>query len=383
MSKSRHTEAQMIGALKQVEAGRKAEDVAREVGVSKHTLYAWKAKYGGLDVSQAQEAKQLRDENTKLRKLVADLSLDKEGSAAVGDPKKRMELVALKAAIGQIGQDYACSERRACGLMTMAVSSYRYQSRRSDEPLRTRLVELAREKPRFGYRRLHVLLGRAGEHVNHKRLHRVYREAGLMIRRKKRKHCVRVGQPLLARTAANQEWALDFLHDAVGCGAGDPGAECSGCVYAGVFGLGSGYEFCQSESDAGIGCDRGRARAAHGDPLRQRAGTDQPAFSGVVCGATDRVDPHSAGKAYAERTGKSFHGRLREECLTVSWFQNLFDARRKIAAWRKEYNVERPHSGLGYQTPHEFAAAMRAAEAGSALMGPPSSAASPELKNVV
>jgi putative transposase len=78
MSKSRHTEAQMIGALKQLEAGRKAEDVAREVGVSKHTIYAWKAKYGGMDVSEAQEAKQLRDENTKLKKLVVDLSLDKE-----------------------------------------------------------------------------------------------------------------------------------------------------------------------------------------------------------------------------------------------------------------------------------------------------------------
>jgi putative transposase len=78
MSKSRHTEAQIIGALKQLEAGRKAEDVAREVGVSKHTIYAWKAKYGGMDVSQAQEAKQLRDENTRLRKLVADLSLDKD-----------------------------------------------------------------------------------------------------------------------------------------------------------------------------------------------------------------------------------------------------------------------------------------------------------------
>jgi putative transposase len=78
MSKSNHSEAQMIGALKQLEAGRKAEDVAREIGVSKHTIYAWKAKYGGMDVSQAQEAKQLRDENTRLRKLVADLSLDKD-----------------------------------------------------------------------------------------------------------------------------------------------------------------------------------------------------------------------------------------------------------------------------------------------------------------
>ncbi len=83
MSVSRHTEAQIIGALKQLEAGRKAEDVAREVGVSKHTIYAWKAKYGGMDVSQAQEAKQLRDENTRLRKLLADLSLDKDMLRAV------------------------------------------------------------------------------------------------------------------------------------------------------------------------------------------------------------------------------------------------------------------------------------------------------------
>jgi putative transposase len=83
MSRSRHTEAEMIGALKQIEAGRKSEDVAREVGVSKHTIYAWKAKYGGMDVSQAQEAKQLRDENTRLRKLVADLSLDKDMLQAV------------------------------------------------------------------------------------------------------------------------------------------------------------------------------------------------------------------------------------------------------------------------------------------------------------
>jgi putative transposase len=83
MSRSRHTEAEMIAALKQMEAGRKAEDVAREVGVSKHTLYSWKAKYGGMDASQAQEAKQLRDENNRLRKLVADLSLDKEALQSV------------------------------------------------------------------------------------------------------------------------------------------------------------------------------------------------------------------------------------------------------------------------------------------------------------
>src|SRR2546423_9307163 len=78
MSRSRHSEAEIIAALKQVDAGRAVEDVAREVGVSKHTIYGGKAKYGGMDVSQAQEAKQLRDENTRLRKLVAGLSLDKD-----------------------------------------------------------------------------------------------------------------------------------------------------------------------------------------------------------------------------------------------------------------------------------------------------------------
>jgi putative transposase len=59
-----------------------------------------------------------------------------------------------------------------CGLVMLAVSSYRYETRRSDETLRSKLVELAREKPRFGYRRLQVLLRRCGEQVNHKRLHR-------------------------------------------------------------------------------------------------------------------------------------------------------------------------------------------------------------------
>jgi putative transposase len=78
MSRSRHTEAEMIGALKHVEAGRKAEDLTWEVGVSKHIIYAWKAKYGEMEVSEVQEVKQVREENARLEKLRADLSLDKE-----------------------------------------------------------------------------------------------------------------------------------------------------------------------------------------------------------------------------------------------------------------------------------------------------------------
>ncbi len=87
----------------------------------------------------------------------------------------------MKAAVEHVEQEYAFCQRRACGLLMVAVSSVRYQARHRDEDLRARLVELAREKPRFGYRRLHVLLRRSGEVVNHKRVDRVYRDAGLIL----------------------------------------------------------------------------------------------------------------------------------------------------------------------------------------------------------
>lgn len=90
--------------------------------------------------------------------------------------------------------------------------------RRSDEALREKLVRLAREKPRYGYRRLQMLVEREGERVNHKRLLRVYRDAGLCLKRKKRRHCVRLGSPRPELTAANQEWALDFAHDVIASG---------------------------------------------------------------------------------------------------------------------------------------------------------------------
>ena len=83
MPRSKHSEAAIIAALQQLDAGRKAAEVAREVGVSTYTIYAWKAKYGGMDMSEAQEAKQLRDENARLKKLVADLSLDKDALQSV------------------------------------------------------------------------------------------------------------------------------------------------------------------------------------------------------------------------------------------------------------------------------------------------------------
>lgn len=83
MKSGRHSEEQMIAAVKQMESGRTAAEIGREMGVSKHTLYAWKARYGGMEVGEAQRLKQLEDENRRLKHLVADLSLDKEILKAV------------------------------------------------------------------------------------------------------------------------------------------------------------------------------------------------------------------------------------------------------------------------------------------------------------
>jgi putative transposase len=267
-----------------------------------------------------------------------------------------VELVNQRADADWLRLEYAASERRVCGLMGMAVSSYRYQTTRCDDELRTRLVELAREKPRFGYRRLHVLLFRAGEAVNHKRVHRVYREAGLSIRRKKRKHCVRVGQPLLARTAANQEWALDFVHDAVECGRAIRVLSVVDAYTRECPALEVDTSFASRRVTRvldGIIMERGVPGAIRVD--------NGPEFSSrhFLAWCIERgieliqIQP---GKPTQNARVESFHGRLREECLNVNWFQNLFDAKRKIAAWRTEYNEERPHSSLGYLTPNEYAA---------------------------
>jgi putative transposase len=83
MKKTRYSEEQIIGVLKQMEAGRKVVDLARELGVSEATLYTWKSKFGGLEVNEARRLKELEDENRRLKHMVADLSLDKEALKAV------------------------------------------------------------------------------------------------------------------------------------------------------------------------------------------------------------------------------------------------------------------------------------------------------------
>lgn len=134
--------------------------------------------------------------------------------------KKRLRPAARREAVGFMQERFGAPQRRACGLIGIAASTLRYKPRaRDDEQVRLRLTELARARSRFGYRRLHVLLRREGFAVNHKRVLRLYRLAGLSLRRQKRKL-----MPGLARGAAelptkpNECWALDFVSDALAWG---------------------------------------------------------------------------------------------------------------------------------------------------------------------
>ena len=198
--------------------------------------------------------------------------------------------------------------------------------------------------------------------MNHKRVHRVYREAGLSIRRKKRKHCVRVGQPLHAWTAANQEWALDFVHDAVDCGRAIRVLSVVDAYTRECLALEVDTSFASRRVTRvleAILAERGvpqRIRCDNGPELTSRY------FLAWCIERQIELVHIQPGRPMQNGRVESFHGKLRDECLRVSWFANLFEARRKIAAWRKEYNQERPHSSLGYRTPQEFARAMGGAK---------------------
>ena len=258
----------------------------------------------------------------------------------------------------RLREEFLASERRVCGLMEIPRMSCRYRSRRDDSVLRGRLIELAREKPRFGYRRLHVLLCRdePESRINHKRVWRVYRGLGLAVRRTRRKRLARVLRPRPMLTAPNQEWAIDFASDVAASGR-----------RLRIFSVVDCYtrECLTLEVDSSMPSRRvTRALAAiietRGAPaaIRSDNGPEMTSRHYLAWCIEKRIDAiHiQPGKPTQNAHVESFHGRLRDECLNVSWFWNLFDARRQIAAWRMEYNRERPHSALGYLTPAEFAA---------------------------
>jgi putative transposase len=277
-----------------------------------------------------------------------------------------MELVERRDQVRWLWGQFLVSQRRICELLGVAESSQRYASRRSDEMLRERLVEAAREKPRWGYRRLQVKLEEKGMHVNHKRVYRVYREAGLTIRRKRRRRLVRVGVVRAEVTGANQEWALDFVHDAA-----ESGRKFRALSVIDVY----TRECLALEVDTSFASRRvtrvlEQVVAERGVPAAIRCDNGPELTSRhFLAWCMERkielvhIEP---GRPMQNGHVESFHGKLRDECLNASWFGNLFEARAKIGAWRKEYNEERPHSSLGYLAPREFArrvAALRSSTA--------------------
>ena len=266
-----------------------------------------------------------------------------------------MELVDRREEVRWLWGQFLVSQRRVCGLIQIAESSYRYVSRRNDEELRIRLVEVAREKPRWGYRRLQILLDRSGERVNHKRVYRVYREAGLVMKRKTRRRLLRAGSPRPPVTGANQEWALDFVHDAVESGRAMRVLSVIDVYTRECLALEVDTSFASRRVTRvleGILLERGKPAAIRCDNGPEMTSRHFLAWCVERQIELIHIEP---GKPVQNAHVESFHGRLREECLNVSWFENLFEARRKIAAWREEYNQERPHSSLGYLTPAEFA----------------------------
>jgi len=223
---------------------------------------------------------------------------------------------------------------------------------------------LAQQYPRFGSPRLCVLLRREMRY-NHKLVERHYRELGLALRRKKRKRLVRVRVPFPPAERANQEWAMDFVSDAVASGR-----HVRILTVVDVF----TRECLALETDTSMGSLRvvrvlDRIIAERGVPQRIRS-DNGPEFTSrayLAWSLYRRIEliHIRPGKPIENAYIESFNGRLREECLNVSWFRNLFDARRQMENWRGHYNTVRPHSSLGYRTPEEFAA-LRAADQSSA-----------------
>ena len=252
---------------------------------------------------------------------------------------------------------FGLSRRRACGLAQISRSVVEYRSKRADDtPLRERILAWARERSRYGYRRIHALLRREGWPVNRKRVYRIYREEALSVRRRKRKQVAASPRQAMAiPTRANERWSIDFMADTLA----------DGRTFR-TFNVVDDFtrEALAIEVGRSIPGERvvrvlERVSKARGLP-RAIVLDNGPEFTSRVldqwayrCQVELRfIQP---GKPVQNAFVESFNGKFRDECLNASWFVSLADAIRAIAAWRLDYNRHRPHSALGGLTPEEFA----------------------------
>ena len=288
--------------------------------------------------------------------------------------------LARREAARWVGMEFRLSERRSCTLIGISASSLRYRPRRLQvNGLAERMLALARERPRYGYRRLHVLLRREGFEVNHKRVHRLYRREGLMVRRRLRKRLTRAARaprPLPSR--ANERWSLDFVSDQLADGrvfrtlnvVDDFTRECRA------------IEVDTSLSGARVARVLEAASLEYGRPS-VLVSDNGPEFISKALDAwayRNRVELHfiQPGKPTQNAFVESFNGRFRDECLNEHWFESLNEARAVIEEWRSDYNGYRPHSSLGDITPEEFA---QVAER-TALPWTPTASHQPRLEEV-
>ena len=184
---------------------------AERHGLSSPTLYKWKAKYGGMNVSEARLLKALEEENARLKRVLADSTLD---NVALKDLPGTGGDGAYRAAAAHLQSIYAMSERWACRVLGVDRTSVRYRATRPDDVPARSLKALAQECRRFCYRRLYVMLRREGHAVNKKRVQRIYCEEKLTVRRRGgRKRAIGTRRPLEIPLVASQRWSLDFVSD--------------------------------------------------------------------------------------------------------------------------------------------------------------------------
>jgi putative transposase len=254
------------------------------------------------------------------------------------------------------------SQRRSCTLAKLHRSTCRYRRRRVEPTaLLTRLRELASERPRFGYRRLHIMLRREGYVANRKLVYRLYKREALAVRKRPRKKLRAVRpMPLPAPSRPNERWAMDFVHDWL---VGGQRLRTLNVVDAYT------RECHAIEVDTSLPGGRvvrvlDALIAKHGRPSGITV-DNGPEF---ISQALDRwayangVTLHfiQPGKPVQNAYVESFNGRFRDECLSQIHFVTLARARVEIELWRIDYNRVRPHSSLDYRTPEAFGASARA-----------------------
>ncbi len=273
-----------------------------------------------------------------------------------------MTPAAKRNAVAHLVDGYEMSERRACDVIGVERSSVRYRSRRPDDAaLRERMRDLAAERRRFGYRRLHVLLRQEGLVENRKRTQRLYREEGLTVRKRRgRKRATGTRAPILTVAAPNARWSVDFVHDQLADGRrlrvfnviDDVTKECLAAVVDTSI---SGRRV--SRELAAIAARRGKPDlivSDHGTEFTSNAMLEWTQRAGV---AWHFIAP---GKPMQNGFCEAFNARMRDELLNETLFFSLGHARAAMARWVADYNHSRPHSALGYATPAAFAAQLTA-----------------------